>query len=242
MRLPVISAAALCFTLGAFNGLCQQTRPVEDGTQAHKEWELAARNRDLEKRDGGIDDAAVLKYGQQLADRVSGAASVPTLRVRVTRGAGEYASVSAQGVLYLSAGLFSMTEDEAELTGIIAHELAHLSLARQPGPSWDAACILDPFHRSDWADDWRERENQATKLAVSYLKAAGFDPTSLLSLLSKLAYGHPVWARAIRAEDLLDLRSILEDQPIPPQGYRLDSSDFAAIHATIAKAVVGVSR
>jgi predicted Zn-dependent protease len=80
----------------------------------------------------------------------------------------------------------------------------------------------------------RDRERQSTALAVSYLKRAGYDPTSLLSLLSKFSYEHPGWARAIASEDLLKLRVRLENDAIPPAGYRLDSSAFVQVHAMAA--------
>jgi predicted Zn-dependent protease len=228
MHFPVLFSAVLFFTLP--NALCQSTPPADDATQMHKQWDLGGRDRDLEKKDGSLNNAPVLTYVQQLADRLSAAASVPAVRVLLTRATGEYFSVSSRRVLYLSAGLFARTEDEAEFAGILAHGLAHLTLS-------DGACILDPLRPPDWSADRRALERQATELAVSYLKSAGFDPTSLLSLLSKLAYEHPVWAKAIRSEDLAQLRAVLENEDMPPQGYRLDSSDFAGIHAIVANTV-----
>jgi predicted Zn-dependent protease len=242
MRLPVLLAALPFCTLSAINALAQSSRAVDVSTQAGKEWELGGRDRDLAKRDGSIDDPAILSYVQALADMLSRTASVASLRVRLTRGAGQYASFSPRRVLYLSAGLFNEMEDEAELAGILAHNLAHLTLARQPPGLWDGACVLDPFHPAAWPADRREQEKQATAFAVSYLKAAGFDPTSQLSLLSKLAYGHPDWARTIRSQDLLDLRSVLENEVMPPPGYRLDSSDFVRIHATVRSMVEGAHK
>jgi predicted Zn-dependent protease len=237
MRLPVLLAALPFFALSAMNALAQSSRAVDVSTQAGKEWELGGRDRDLSKRDGSIDDPAILNYVQALADRLSRVATVAPLRVRLTRGAGQYASVSPRRVLYLSAGLLDEMEDEAELAGILAHYLAHLTLARQqPGIS-DGACVLDPFCPAGWPGDRREQEKQTTVLAVSYLKAAGFDPASQLSLLSKLAYEHPDWARTIRSEDLLDLRFALEKEVMPPDGYRLDSSDFVMFHAAVRSMV-----
>jgi predicted Zn-dependent protease len=225
MRFPVLFPAVLFSVLPS--ALCQSTPPADDATQMHKQWELGGRDRDIEKKDGSLNNELVLTYVQQLADRLSTAATVPAVRVRLTRATEEYFSVSPRRVLYLSAGLFARTEDEAELAGILAHGLAHLTLS-------DGVCVLDPLHPPELSADRRAAEKQATELAVPYLKSAGFDPTSLLSLLSKLVYEHPVWSRAIRSEDLLQLRGVLENEAMPPRGYRLDSSDFAGIHAIVA--------
>jgi hypothetical protein len=65
------------------------------------------------------------------------------------------------------------------------------------------------------------------------LKAAVYDPAGVLDLLSKLAYAHPVWAKAIASEDLLDLRVKLERETIPQTGYRLDSFGFSQVHNTL---------
>ena len=77
-----------------------------------------------------------------------------------------------------------------------------------------------------------DKSNLKSK-AVSTLKAAGYDPTSLLGILSKLSYEHPAWAKAISSEDIRDLRAKLESEVMPPIGYRLDSSDFVQAHTAV---------
>jgi predicted Zn-dependent protease len=169
--------------------------------------------------DGSIDDARVLPYLQQLTDRLSGR----RVSVRLLRTPKQYAAISAKGGVDLSAGMMGRIEDEAELAGLIAHELAHLTLSR---------CALDPQAPPPTPDS-RGVERQATILAITTLKTAGYDPTSLLSLLSKLAYEHPVWGKAIDSDDLLELRAKLENEPLPPAGLRLDSSGFVHAHAVV---------
>jgi predicted Zn-dependent protease len=234
MRLPAILVMALLYGTVGNAAPCQAGSTVDTSTQAGKEWELGRRiPPDLEKKDGGIDDPQMLGYLQQLTDSLSNSAALDSLRVRVTRSTGQYAAVSPKRVLYISAGLLRSIDDEAELSGLIAHKLAHLVLVQQ-GAASDSSCALDPPPSSSWPQDMRDRERQSTALAVSYLKRAGYDPTSLLSLLSKFSYEHPGWARAIASEDLLKLRVRLENDAIPPAGYRLDSSAFVQVHAMAA--------
>ena len=233
MRSPAILVVALLYGAVGNTALGQAGSTVDTSTQAGKEWELGRRiPPDLEKKDGSIDDPQILGYLQQLADSLSNSAALGSLRVRATRSTKQYAAVSLKRVLYLSAGLLRSIEDEAELSGLITHKLAHLVLLQQ-GTAGDGGCALNPPPSSSWPQELRDRERQATALAVSYLIHAGYDPTSLLSLLSRFSYEHPGWARAITSEDLLELRLRLESDGIPAAGYRLDSSAFVQMHATV---------
>lgn len=233
MYLPAILIVALLHGSVGSGALCQVGSTGDTSTQIRKEWELAGRNPvDLEKKDGSIDDPQILGYLQQLTDSLSNSAALGSLRVRVTRSTGQYAAVSPKRILYISAGLLGSIDDEAELSGLITHKLAHLVLQQQ-GAASDTSCALDPPPSSSWPQYMRDREMQATALAVSYLKRAGYDATSLLSLLSRFSYGHPGWARAITSEDLLELRAKLESDGVPPEGYRLDSSGFVQVRAMV---------
>jgi hypothetical protein len=218
VRLPVLSAALLA---GMMCGpaLCQPGPPVDPATQPHKEWELPRRPATV-VGDGSIDDTRVLPYLQQLTDRLSGGL-VP---IRLTRSPKQYAAISASRGVDLSAGMLGRIEDEAELAGLIAHELAHLPR--------HSVCLLDP-HATTPAQDSRVTEREATTLAVSTLKTAGYDPTSLLSLLLKLGYENPTWGKAIDSDDLLEMRAKLDNEPLPTAGLRLDSSAFVQAHAVV---------
>src|SRR5438045_2088321 len=116
------------------------------------------------------------------------------MRVRITRSTDQYALLVPNRDLYLSAGLLERIEDEAELTGLIAHELGHQTQGQQ-GSLPRGTCVLASLLAASRPGDLREREQQATTAAVSYLKAAVYDPAGVLNLLSRLAYAHPVWAK-----------------------------------------------
>ena len=222
MRLPVLPAAAL-FCIASSPALCQTAPPADPSTQPHKTWELGRRAANsLTKQDGGIDDPRILPYVQQLADRMSSAAGAAAVRIQLTRTGKQYAALLPNRELVLSGGLLLRMEDEATLAGLIAHELAH-----------DHVCVLDPLRAEPVSPALRDHEYHATTLAIVTLKAAGYDPTSLLGLLSKLAYEHPEWAKAIVPEDLQQLRMQLENDAEPPGGYRLDSSDFVKAHSAL---------
>jgi hypothetical protein len=59
----------------------------------------------------------------------------------------------------------------------------------------------------------------------------------VLDLFSKLAYEHPTWAKAIVPKDLLELRVRTEAGGVPPEGYRIESSEFVQHHAMLEPAL-----
>jgi hypothetical protein len=136
-------------------------------------------------------------------------------------------------VLYLSAGLVKRMENEMELAGLLAHQLAHQQVAEPPLPNaatirlYVPPCVLSRFRISGRVEWRRNQEQQANAQAMAYLKAAGYDPAGLLDLFSKLAYEDPAWAQAIVSEDLLSLRSAIEGEEPPPSGYRVNTNEFS---------------
>jgi Peptidase family M48 len=225
------SAVAVYLAFGSCGAICQV--PSRDtSTQAGKQWELGRpTDESRETRDGIINDPAIVEYLQQLAGRVTSANSQP-IQVRITRSRDQYAILLANRVLYISAGLLETIENEAELAGLLAHELAH-----RLSPS---GCVLGSTLASSRSGDPRAREQEATTDAILSLKAIGYDPVEFLGLLSKLAYEHPVWAKAIVLEDLIDFRVRLEGETAPVVGYRIDSSAFRRAHSAL-EAVLGKS-
>jgi len=200
-----------------------QVPPHTASPQVKKEWEVGNRSaRDLEKRDGRITDAGVSAYLQNLEKTIAAAAGLDAPEIRLTRGMDWYASRTAGGVLYVSAALLMRIETEGEMAGLLAHDLAHtrhgdrcvLASSLAPGPA-----------------ETRDAESRATATAIAYLRAAGYDPTGVLDLMSKLANEHPAWAMAIVAEDLLAVRATIEAENPPRAGWRIDSSGFQKARA-----------
>ncbi len=197
--------------------------------QIEKKWELGQRaSLDLEHRDGRIRDPAIIAYLQRLENTIASAAGAGAAEVRLTRSSDRYASRLPAGVLYISGGLLERIESEAELAGLLAHDLAH-------GNSQHGYVLASPL--APQTPDARELEGRATAAATGYLRAAGYDPAGVLDLLSKLASEQPRWATAILPEDLLQLRIVTEAEAVPPEGYRIDSSQFQQAHAALKMAL-----
>ena len=223
-RVPrVLSAAPLFLLLAACAARCQAPGSGSASTEVHKEWELgSAASAELEKRDGTINDPEIADYLQHIETSLANAASLPPMQLRFTRNAAEYAVPLENGLVYLSAGMLLRLDSEAELAGLLAHELGH---NRRP-------CVLSGRHVAPGVDQ-ASAERQATTAAVAFLKATGYDPEGVLDLLSKLAYEHPKWAEAIVPQDLLDLRAGLESDALPAAGYQLGSSEFRRLRSRL---------
>jgi predicted Zn-dependent protease len=123
----ILAAASFVSLFGAVANC--QVRPSGDPTaKVRKTWDLGPRPAEaVEARDGFIDDPAILGYLQQLDVKLATAAGVLPMQVRLTRSTGQYARPRPPRALYVSAGLLDRLEDEAELAGLLAHELAHLA-------------------------------------------------------------------------------------------------------------------
>jgi predicted Zn-dependent protease len=219
-----------------------QVPQQNSASQIQREFAIGRKiAEDLERRDGKLEDVAIEWYLQRVSNRIAIAAGKKALEIYVTRSTGQYAHL-LPGTLYLSAGLLERVGTEAELAGLIAHQLAHGSglVTRQDAgniPLMISACALATPLGPLLGGTGRDGENHATAAAVDVLKLAGYDPLTMLELLSKLSYEHPAWSRAIDPGDLLDLRAAIEPQAVPPGGYELDSSEFIEQHARLLAAL-----
>src|SRR5205823_3003023 len=109
------------------------------------------------------------------------------------------------GVLYVNSALILSADGEAELAGVIAHEIAHVaarhatraltrkklcnlmtSVALLTGPAGillqEASGIAGPLSLKKFS---RDAEYEADLLGIEYAYAAGYDPEALLVALEK---------------------------------------------------------
>ena len=108
------------------------------------------------------------------------------------------------GYVFINDGLIQKTATDDELAGVIAHEVAHITarhavkrfegglglqivqLATLAARQSEAARGLSVAMRAAQLAYARQDELEADRLAVKYLRAAGFDPKSILTFLEKL--------------------------------------------------------
>jgi predicted Zn-dependent protease len=186
----------------------QMSGPGSAG-QAQKTFELGGRSKDAT-----LADPAVPGYVQALENRLAGSGGRKALDVRITQASKVCAGLLPHNVLEISGGLFEGLASEAELIGLLAYEF---EIAQSP--------------------ERRHAEYEPVDAAMQAMKAAGYDPSALLDLLSKLAYEHPTWGKGISADDLLVLRAKIEADQLPQAGYLVDSSRFIEQRARVSAAL-----
>ena len=152
-----------------------------------------------------INDPRVNEYVNQLAQKVVrySDADVPFTVKVIDSGDVPHAYGLPGGFLYVNSALILASDAEAELAGVMAHEIAHIaarhatraltrerlsnflnSVAYMAGPAglaWQD--IGTPLSLKKFA---RDAEYEADLLGIEYAWAAGYDPKALLEALEKL--------------------------------------------------------
>lgn len=162
----------------------------------------------LDRSTRSVDDEVVSLYISRLAEKLGGNSDTEfplTIRL-VDSGDIPRAYGLPGGFLYVSRALILSADGEAELAGVMAHEIAHVaarhatraltrqqlcrvmtSIALFAGPAGiffeDAGGMAGPLsvHKFD-----RDAEYEADLLGVEYAYAAGYDPEAVVTALEKL--------------------------------------------------------
>ena len=162
----------------------------------------------LVKALGGLyDDPALQRYVAALGRRVQQTTEQPeppfTFVVLDSPEANAFALPG--GYIHVTRGLMALANDEAELAGVIAHEIGHVT-ARHSAERYShgvvaglGAALLGAIIDSDGDSDFaelaagayvkgysRSQELQADMLGVRYLSRSGFDATAMSSFLETM--------------------------------------------------------
>ena len=160
------------------------------------------------------------------------------------------------GFFYVDSGLILAADNEAELAGVMAHEIAHVAachMARQTtrgkmlnlaaiplmmagGPvgyvGYQALNIVTPLTYLKFT---RNFESEADFLGVQYMYKAGYDPQALTSFFEKIksleSDKQSVVAKAFRTHpqtpDRIEKTQAEINTLLPPRAeYTVDTSDF----------------
>ncbi|HLH17175.1 MAG TPA: M48 family metallopeptidase [Bryobacteraceae bacterium] len=165
------------------------------------------------------------------------------------------------GFLFVNTGLVMKAENEAELAGVLAHEIAHVAArhgTKQATRSelvqyaaiplvmfggtagtiiYEAATFALPLEFLHFS---RAMENQADHLGVQYLYKTGYDPGEFINFFEKvesLERKHPgTLARAFSSHPMTNDRIHRAQQEIdqelqPREEYIVDTSEFQAVRS-----------
>ncbi len=206
--------------------------------------------REMERHEKILSDSTVTAYVVHLAENLAQHAGMQTqLESRVLDSSEVRAVAFPGGFLYLSSGLIAQAETEAELAGVLAHLMAHLSLrhaARQQSGtplmfigSWKGCCTRfagDNQVPISLMSSLRSLETEADNAAIRYLRAARYDPLAMIEFFNKLRYEKPQLAQTWTADDLLALRSYVEESLPPDPQYIVNTAAFDRMRERVTPA------
>ena len=186
-------------------------------------------SRRFERRAKLLKNATVQEYVDRIAQNVGRNSDVQVpITIKIVDSNEINAISFPGGFLYINSGLILAVDDEAEIAGVIAHEIAHvvardgmknsfylgtgtfivLPTVEVGGGLGEAGGFLIPlkFRASP-------REMDADRRGIQYMQKAGYDPKALVTFLERM-----------RAKDETELDNVLAMfQTHPPTAERIRS-------------------
>lgn len=223
-----------------FTGLSSDERELRLGGQHHAQF--------IKSFGGEFGSPKLRKYvnsiGQLLAQTVERKRFKYTFTVLNSEIVNAFALPG--GYIYISRGLLALASSEAELAGVLAHELGHINAlhhSRRDGQGLLANILMagvgiasgkNSTKRSQALDLTRyitsgtlsaysrEHELEADRLALRYMARAGYDPKAMVSFLRKMRSWSRLQARSLgQSPDKVDDFNYLATHPAPADRIRL---------------------
>jgi predicted Zn-dependent protease len=168
---------------------------------------------EVERNANLIADPAINAYVNRIVPKIAAYATLRTpLTIKMISGAAGYATILPGGFCYVNSRLILEAANEAELAGVIAHQIGHLALWRStpaggpgtiplffmgsagglcargtPGPL-GAVGLAMPM--GALATN-RETESKADELGLGYMEKAGYDPGALADFYERMPKPKP---------------------------------------------------
>ena len=222
-------------------GCAASLEPGDDELIApHEEAKIgAAAHPEIVAQFGGTyDDHRLIGYLSGLVQRLSASSGQPgeDYRLTVLDTPVVNAFASPGGYIYVTRGLLALANDEAEIAGVLAHELGHLqarhSAKRQIAAERttffggilaslaDSSYLADGLRRGTAhrvAAYSREQELQADKLGMALAAQTNYDPTGAVTFLTSLQRHFEFEAGQTGGDVHADTGSIYSSHPGTPE-------------------------
>lgn len=179
------------------------------GLTKDKEAALGAQEHEkiLKQFGGAYDDPEIARYVTSLGNLLARTSETPDQQFTFTVLDSPVVNAFALpgGYVYVTRGLLALADDEAEVAGVLAHEIGHVTgrhasqrygraqatsiLAAGVGillGSQEAAAAAGQVGVLALQSYSRDQEFQADLLGVRYLSRAGFEPEGMADFLTKL--------------------------------------------------------
>ncbi len=159
-----------------------------------------------------IDDPVIWEYVNRLGQNLGRNSDVKVpLEIRVVLDETVNAFALPGGFFYVNSGLIQFARDEAELAGVMAHEIAHIAgrhgtrqVSRTQLTSMTAQVMLEGFGGYNWGTMVavnaarlalpltflkfsRTFEKKADFLGMQYLYKTGYDPLAMVEFFERLS-------------------------------------------------------
>jgi predicted Zn-dependent protease len=148
----------------------------------------------IEQQTPSVKGQPISIYFQELGDRLTSHAGQPGMNIRfhVLEDPKVEAFALPGGYVYAGRGLVSLCQNESELAGVLAHEIAHTvqrhGLQQVKATLGGATLPQDKVSiREVFSGHSKEAGLDADRLAVRILRRAGISPLGMTSLLGRIA-------------------------------------------------------
>lgn len=178
-----------------------------------QEIELGRKfSNEINSRIRTIDDPVIWEYVNRLGQNLGRNSDVKVpLEIRVVHDETVNAFALPGGFFYVNSGLIQFARDEAELAGVMAHEIAHIAgrhgtrqVSRAQLTSVTARALLEGFGGYNWGTMVavnaaklalpltflkfsRTFETKADFLGMQYLYKTGYDPLAMVRFFERLS-------------------------------------------------------
>jgi predicted Zn-dependent protease len=163
---------------------------------------------ELERQVKLVDDPILSEYVNRIAQNIVRHSDVTIpVTVRIIESGDLNAFTLPGGHIYVNSAMLKLTESEAELAFVLAHEIGHvaarhatreatrsqlLQIGQVPlsifGGLNGAAIreLAEPASRLGFLKGARDFESQADRLGVDYLDRSGYDPTASIDMFERI--------------------------------------------------------
>ena len=231
-------------------------RPIALSYRAQTEQLGRSYAQHLENTSKFITDPTIAEYVNRLAQNLlaNSAAPIPlTIKILDAREVSAFSLPG--GFVFVNSGLILAADSEAELAGVISHEMAHLAachgaqeMAREQLTDVASTPLIfrivfgRAIRNTVSLKPTRSFESEADFFGLEYLYKAGYDPQALSSFLERIkAEENPKPSRNANALDVHPQiverieRAEQEIKLFPPAPeYKLDTSEFQDIKKRLA--------
>src|SRR5262249_7619116 len=226
--LPGVSGCTINPATGepSFTGLMSESDEVRIGRES--------RSQVLAEFGGVYEDPKLDRYIDSLGQLLARASDRPNLQYTFTvlNSPVVNAFATPGGYVYITRGLLALASSEAEVAGVLAHEIGHVAarhaaerqgqavLASIPGiltgvvtGSDTLAQAVDTGAAAHLQSYSRDQEYQADLLGVRYLTRANYDPMGMATFLQQLEANGRLDATIMGRPEIADQFSITSTHP-----------------------------